>query len=166
MNIRTYIAPALIAGATLLSSSAQAATVTDTLNVQLVIAGTCTVNAGGLLDFGITGSTNNALIYATEDFTVNCTNGLPYTIELDAGASINATAAVREMLNGTEAVKYSLRHTSNTGPLWGDGTNGTTAAPGNGTGGDVTHTVYGEVLIQPSPSNGTYIDSVVVTVVW
>jgi len=169
MNIRNYIIPALLAGAALLSSSAQAAFTDATLNVQLIIAGTCTVTVGGTLDFGTTPSTLGAPIEAQADLTVNCANGIPYTVELDKGIGLNGTVDLREMRgtsNNTQYVSYTLHRDSSAGPLWGDASLNSTLESGTGDGLNQIYTVYGVIPMQMTPANDTYTDTVTVTVFW
>jgi len=167
MNIRTYIAPALLAVAALLSTSAQAATTTGILNVKLDINGTCTMNAGGTVDFGSVGGINGTPLNAQETITVNCTLGTPYQIAIDEGGTVGATVAARKMTGGLGGtVDYTLHQGSYTGTLWGNGTLSTSTLSQNGTGADETITVYGVVPTQVSPANDTYSDIVNLTITW
>jgi len=169
MNIRTYITPALLAGAALLSASAQAAQVDGQVAVTLTLNGTCTTNVnGGTVAFGTHPGTNgNTPLTATNNFTVNCSNGLPYDIEIGPGTTAGTTVGARKMDDGAgNLVNYELRRTSDSGPIWGDGTMGTTYESSTGIGADQPYTIYGVVPQQPSPPNGTYTDTVTVTVIW
>jgi len=161
MNIRTYILPALLAGAAL-PMAAQAAQSTATLHVQLIIAGACNVTTEDV-DFGTLPSIS-AGTSTTGKVKTNCTNGLSYTITLGPGGSGNQEA--RTMTVGSESISYSLRHTSSTGAIWGNGNGNTQTVGGTGTGGEQEHVVYGVVGPQTTPPNGTYVDNLIVTVTW
>lgn len=130
------------------------------------IQAACTVAANDMA-FG-THSQLSAAVNAATSLGVSCTATTPYTVRLDGGTTANDIADRRMGLNGTgpaaQGVAYQLRHTSPNGPLWGDGTSGTSTLSGTGTGGSQTIPVYGRVLPQAVPLPGQYEDTVTVTV--
>ena len=99
---------------------------------------------------------------------MTCTRDTAYTVRMDGGTTANDVADRRMGLNGTgpaaQGVAYQLRHSGPNGPLWGDGTSGTSTLSGTGTGGSQTLPVYGRVLPQAVPLPGRYEDTVTVTV--
>ena len=133
---------------------------------RATIARSCSVAANDL-SFG-SHSQLAAAVTASTSLGVTCTVGTPYTVRMDGGTTANNVADRRMGLNGTgpaaQGVAYQLRHTSPNGPLWGDGTSGTSTLAGTGTGGSQTLRVYGRVLPQAVPLPGQYEDTVTVTV--
>ncbi|MFP7723251.1 Csu type fimbrial protein [Lysobacter sp. A3-1-A15] len=126
----------------------------------------CDISADDL-SFGTRAQLASA-VNANTSLGVSCTVNTPYTVRMDGGTTANNVADRRMGLNGTgpaaQGVAYQLRHTSANGPLWGDGTAGTTTVAGTGTGGSQTLPVYGVVPPQPVPLPGSYQDTVTVTV--
>ncbi|MBZ4037925.1 Csu type fimbrial protein [Novilysobacter selenitireducens] len=137
-----------------------------TVLARATIASSCTVAANDL-SFG-THSQLAAAVNASTSLGVTCSVNTPYTVRMDGGTTANNVADRRMGLNGTgpaaQGVAYQLRHTSPNGPLWGDGTSGTSTLAGTGTGGSQTLPVYGRVLPQAVPLPGQYEDTVTVTV--
>ena len=137
-----------------------------TVLARATIASSCTVAANDLA-FG-THSQLAAAVNASTSLGVTCSVNTPYTVRLDGGTTANNVANRRMGLNGTgpaaQGVAYQLRHTSPNGPLWGDGSAGTSTVAGTGTGGSQTIPVYGRVLPQSVPLPGQYEDTVTVTV--
>ena len=134
--------------------------------VRATVTSSCTIAANNL-SFG-SHSQLAAAVAASTSLGVTCTVGTPYTVRMDGGTTANNVADRRMGLNGTgpaaQGVAYQLRHTSPSGPLWGDGTSGTSTLGGTGTGGSQTLPVYGRVLPQAVPLPGQYEDTVTVTV--
>lgn len=137
-----------------------------TVIAQANVSNSCTVAASDLA-FG-THSHLASAINASTSLGVSCSVGTPYSVRMDGGTTANNVADRRMGRNGTgpaaQGVAYQLRHGSPNGPLWGDGTSGTTALGGTGTGGAQTVPVYGRVLPQAVPLPGRYEDTVTVTV--
>lgn len=141
----------------------------------------CTVNSGS---FGFTvnaTAVNNCTITAspmafadtsiltgnlrsTSTLSVRCVNNNAYQIAL-SGGSVGANVANRQMKNTvtTDLLSYRLSATLD-GPLWGDGTAGTSMVTGTGTGASVPVTVYGRVPAQVTPRPGSYKDTVTATI--
>lgn len=125
----------------------------------------CTIAANDL-SFG-TVTLLAANINATTTLGLSCTNGAAYNVRLNGGTVTGNVAGRRMGLGGTTpgVIDYQLRHTSANGPLWGDGTGGTSVLTGTGTGASQTVTLYGRVPGgQPAPPVGTYSDTVTATV--
>ncbi|GAA0850284.1 Csu type fimbrial protein [Cupriavidus pauculus] len=126
----------------------------------------CNISATPL-DFGAVGllAGNHD---ATSTLTVQCTQGAPYSIALNAGVGSGATVAARRMTRsgGTQMVAYQLFSDANRTQPWGDGTQGTTAVSGTGNGVARTITVYGRVPGQTTPQAGSYADTVTATITY
>lgn len=145
--------------------SAIAPRTTFTSQARARITASCTVNANPL-SFG-TVSLLAANIDATTALGLNCTKDAAWTLRLNGGTVAGNVAARRMGAGGVApgAINYQLRHTGANGPLWGDGTGGTTTLTGTGTGTSQTLTLFGRVPGgQPAPAVGTYSDTVTATV--
>lgn len=131
-----------------------------------------TVNATAVNDCTITASPMafaNASILtgnlrSTSTLSVRCVNNNAYQIALNGG-SVAASVANRKMKNTltTDQLSYRLSATLD-GPLWGDGTAGTSMVTGTGTGASVPLTIYGRVPAQAAPRPGDYKDTVTATI--
>lgn len=167
--MKRILAPAMIAGSCLATGTADAATATTTMPVQMVIAASCTVGST-TLDFGTQTLIDiGANIDATATLTVTCTNDTPYNVALneglhDGGSGINA----RKMQIGatTDRVNYQLYRDAGRTNVWGVTTAGSPdVVSGTGNGDGQAITVYGRVPTgQVNPKIGTYNDTVTVTV--
>jgi spore coat protein U-like protein len=75
--------------------------------------------------------------------------------------------AVRRLTSGANTLNYSLYTSGTYGTVWGDGTSGTAAVSGTGSGASQTFTVYGRIPSgQTSVPTGVYTDTVSVTVTY
>jgi spore coat protein U-like protein len=99
---------------------------------------------------------------ATGAISVTCTSGASYTVALDGGTTGATNPTQRKMAQGAEQITYGLYQNSGRTLPWGD-TSGGYAAAGSGSGLSQNLTVYGRVPAQNTPSAGTYMDTVVVT---
>lgn len=144
-----------------LSVVAQAATKTTTFTVSLTITADCTVSAANLT-FPSSGVLS-ANVDQTSNVSVTCTNTTPYNVGLDKG--VNGANVTSRLLNagGAENVSYALYRDAGRSQNWGE-TIGTDTVSDTGNGSAKTHTVYGRVPTQTSPSPGTYTDTITVTV--
>jgi len=167
MNIRTYALSALLAAA-VLPMAAQAGQSTAQLHVKLVINGSCNISITDV-DFGTVPSIGAGLS-TTGSINVNCTDQLGYNIGIGPGQNSGGDVSARKMsAGGTDEVTYSLRHTSATGDIWGNSASGGTGVSrvsDTGTGAAQEHKVYAAVDPQTTPPNGTYEDTLTVTVSW
>jgi len=98
---------------------------------------------------------------ASAPLSVTCTANSAYQISMNGGASGNPAA--RTMRNGVtgETLGYRVSSTLD-GPVWGDGTGGTTVYSGTGSGGAQNVMMYGLVPRQRAPTPGNYRDTVTV----
>ncbi|MBZ9653492.1 Csu type fimbrial protein [Phyllobacterium lublinensis] len=92
---------------------------------------------------------------------VNCDTKTPYSLKLGWGDQGEAGKS-RNMISGKEKISYNLFRDRQRTQLWGDQA-GNMLANRTGTGSPVEIPVYARVPKQPTPSSGTYMDHVVVT---
>jgi spore coat protein U-like protein len=144
-------------GVSLLATSANA-DVTDNLNLQATITGTCTVNNGADINFGAAILSLSAAVTASTTVDVNCTNTIPYTVGISNGANGNRFLAD----GGGNFIDYELY--SDAGYATRFENIGTSTVGGNGTGAVQTYGIYARIPAQTTPPAGTYTDTVVVSV--
>ncbi len=130
--------------------------------VQATAVNNCTVSASAL-HFG-SGSTLNNAVRSTASLSVQCVNNNGYQIALNGGL-VTANPGARRMKRsgGSQLLAYELSATLD-GPIWGDGSGGTTMVSGVGSGEVVALPVYGRVPVQGAPVPGDYADTVTATV--
>jgi spore coat protein U-like protein len=116
------------------------------------------------MDFGTRTSLTKA-IDASTNFGIVCSKGLPFRIAVDGGLTGSTSPAHRRMTKGDESVDYGLYRDASRVMPWGSELDADTFSS---TGNGITQTipVYGRVHPQPTPSAGTYTDTVVVTVIY
>ncbi len=151
------LVPSLFAPAT----SAQ--TATGSFNVRITIQAECRVNSATDMNFGTAGVIA-ANIDQQSAISVQCTNGTPYNVGLNAGTGTGATVSNRLMTGPAGAtVAYNLyRNTART-LEWGT-TVGTNTLAGTGNGAVQTIPVFGRVAPQTTPAPGVYTDTITITV--
>jgi len=157
---------ALLALALALGSSmpVYAATQATTMPVSLTLVPAVTVSATNLNFGSVVSGTLSATGNAT--INVNATNGLTYTVTLDAG--LYYSAGYRYVRTGaTLGGAYFLYKEAARTTQWGDaGFAGTfssfSGVTGTGSGAAQTLTVYGTTF--PGTTPGTFTDTVTVTV--
>ena len=159
--MKKHLAKLLLAGlaASVMGAAAHAVTATSQFNAQIQIQADCVVSSPNVLDFGAVGLLNSN-VDTTMDFTVECTNGVGYTIALDNGA--NASGTTNRMTNGSEFVSYETYQDAARSTVW----DASSTVASTGTGDPQTFTVYGRVPPQTTPAVGTYTDTVTVTVTY
>lgn len=137
--------------------------VTAPFSVTATVVANCGVSAT-TLDFGATGLLQSH-VDATNTLSVTCTATVPYSISLNGGLSGATDPTQRRMSKGSETVTYGLYQDPARSLPWGE-TIGSNTLAGVGTGLVQGYTIYGRVPAQPTPSPGTYSDTVVVTVTY
>lgn len=156
VNLRAAMVALLVLGS---GGTAMAATSTGTLGVRVVVQPNCTV-ASATLDFGTYVSGQAAVLngFTTVAYS-NCPAGI-LKFELDNGA--NGTTATRRMSNGSSGLlNYGLYKDSARTQNFGQGTNGknvTLTATGSG-----SISVYGSIPATQAVAEGTYTDTVQIT---
>ena len=128
--------------------------------VSAVVPSTCTVTAS-TLDFGTPTGLLGTNVDATTRVLTTCTLGTPYQIGLDNGT--HASGPLRRMQKGSETIGYALYRDSSRSLRWGNTLNvDTVTGVGNALAQGTT--VYGRVAPQPTPSPGTYTDTITVNI--
>jgi spore coat protein U-like protein len=162
-SISAAIALALAAG------GAQAATKSDTFNVNASVAKNCLVDA---TDLNFAAYDGTALVDATSTVSAKCTKGTTFAFSLDGGSTGGGTISQR-LLDGAvsaDTLQYNLYTDASRSTLWGDGTTGVTVSDtGTGMANWIAKTVYGRI-----PDNATnqaaapddYSDVITVTVTY
>ncbi|MDB5974174.1 MAG: spore Coat Protein domain protein [Nevskia sp.] len=159
------LAATFAAGVASFSAEAGTSPQYSTFLVSLTVEKDCTITAGNTLDFGTaTSSLITTAIPGTTTFSVTCTNTTSYILALDKGDTTGSTITNRLLLGGTTAATVPYQLYTDTGTVWGDGTNGSTVS-GVGTGRAQTVTVNGKALSTGSmPAPDTYTSTETVTV--
>jgi spore coat protein U-like protein len=150
-----------------LAGTAQGATKSSTFQVTATVSKNCVMSAAAL-NLGTFDGTND--LTASSNITVNCTNGTPFTVDLDKGSG---TFAMRTLKAGTDVLNYNL-YTANTyATVWGDATGTTGHVTGTGTGMGApqtqTLTVFGRLRAVDNTgsfSAGTYTDTITATITY
>jgi spore coat protein U-like protein len=163
MNLTGFLAAATLAAC--ISTSAMAATDTDTFDVTLTIVAACEVTADNDMAFG-TQNFLDVAIDATADFTIQCTDSTVGTISLDQGLGTGGSYTDRFMENGAEQIEYGLYTDAARSSYWGDGSLGSTTVVHTGTGAETTLTIYGRTTSGQGPPAGSYSDTITVTVTY
>lgn len=152
------------------ASNARAATATTQFQVRIVITESCDIQAVAAsdVDFGTFARSSGAPADAQGTLQLNCTQGTPYSIGLDAGANPTSTAAAadnRRMTDGnSNYVAYGLYRDTARQQFWGD-VIGTNTLSGTGTASNQAIPVYGRAPSTNAPA-GSYVDTVVATVTY
>lgn len=150
MNRR--FAAALAVAAMLCAGSAHAITQTNNMNVDMSVytPTTCTISAGGTMDFG-TYLTNSATgPTAQTNVIVACTANRAYNLYPDNG--LHYVSNYRTVADaGTNRIPYYLYKDASLVPEW----NSSNRYYGTGTGVSETFPVYGYLGWGALPSNGT-----------
>ncbi len=147
-----------------LARQSDAASVTSTFTVQMTVTSSCVINSAATLNFGSHGVLVSN-VDGTSTLRVQCTNGTPYNIGLNAGTGSGATVAVRKMTHGSVTINYSLYRDNGRTTVWGN-TVGTNTVAGTGNGAAQSYTVYGRVPPQSTPAAATYTDTITVSVTY
>lgn len=132
--------------------------------VQATVVPQCFVSASPL-NFGSNVGLLTSAVNATTTLGVQCSNGTPYNVGLDAGLNGGGNISARKMILGANSVAYQLYQNSARTAPWGN-TLGTNTVAGTGNGNSQGLTVYGSVPVQPTPPAGTYSDTIVVAVTY
>jgi spore coat protein U-like protein len=134
----------------------------------------CTVSAGALA-FGVYPANSAAPVTATGTFSVTCTatgSGsatVSGTLSLSTGSS--GQFATRTMRAGTSVLDYNIYVTPAYSQIFGDGTAGTYELTESGTvtAGQIYQVggaLYGRIPARQDVAPGSYVDTIVMTVVY
>ncbi len=136
--------------------SVNAATVNDTFDSTIILQDDCDIVTLNDLDFGTHGLIT-ANIDSSSTLSVQCTIGTTYDIGLNFGVN-----GFRRMATGGNTIFYDLYQDASRTTWWDPFPFG--AVGGTGTGSPQPYTIYGRVFNQATPPNGTYTDTITVTV--
>jgi spore coat protein U-like protein len=118
-------------------------------------AAQCGVSSSNIQFGNFTGAT----IHITGTLTLNCPNGAPYQVSLDAGTGSGATITTRSMTGpGSVLLGYQLFRDSAYTTNWGN-TSGTGWVTGTGTGSNQNLTIYAQLPANVYAPTGSYTDS-------
>lgn len=141
--------------------AAGAATSTSNFQVSATVSSSCSMSTSNL-SFGTYDPL--ALVAATGTTTVSVTCNLttPYALKLDGGSTASSISS-RAMTDGAgHNLSYQLYTSALHTTVWGDGTTGSTVT-GVGTGLAIPSVVYGQISTGQNVPNGTYNDTIAVT---
>jgi spore coat protein U-like protein len=138
-------------------------TATGSLTVSAGIGTSCTVGNTGV-NFGTIVTTS--AVTTTGSLNVNCSNGLPYSLDLDPGVNPAAANANRQLANGANRLAYNIYTTNTFIQVWGSTMAGGTSQSFTGTGANQSITAYLKIPIQAAPPAGIYTDTVTITAVF
>jgi len=127
--MKTLIASLLVAGAFGVATS-DAANTSGQFNVNMTLTSTCSLSAVTAVDFAYTSLQGGVANGTNGNFTVTCTNSLPYTFGLQSGtgAATPPGAATITVTDNAVNLQYVL---------------GTSAAGGTGNGAAQAYNVTG-----------------------
>ncbi|MDO9135882.1 spore coat U domain-containing protein [Hydrogenophaga sp.] len=125
------------------------------------VPSTCTITNVAPLQFGSVSGLIQANVDQSTTLNFTCTGRTAWQVSLDNG--LHASGQTRRMQMGTSHVSYELYRDDARTQRWGNTPN-TDTAPGTGTGGSQSLTVYGRVPQPQSVTPGAYADTVLVTI--
>jgi spore coat protein U-like protein len=136
---------------------------TFSFKAQATVTNNCFINTQ-TLSFGASNRVLTSAVRTAGALSVQCTANNPYLIALNGG-TVSGNPAARQMRNTVtgEKIGYEISGTLD-GPLWGDGSAGTSMVGGTGSGAVQTVRIYGRVPAQRTPSPGSYRDTVTATI--
>jgi spore coat protein U-like protein len=145
------------------AGAAQAQTSTSNFNVTASVQNACTISAADLL-FGVYSSISGADKDGTSTLQVRCTLSASYSVALNAGTTVGGTIPARLLTSGSTTLGYNLYTTNGRTTVWGDGTGGSAAVAGTGTGLTQNLTVYGRIAGSQNLAAGSFSDVVTATI--
>lgn len=169
-----FVKYALAAGSLAVAGAANAATATTTFQVTATVLARCAVSATALNFGSYNPGAGNVDVSATNNITVNCTRGTPYTVGLNAGLAPAATVTNRRMRSAAtpaEELAYALYTTAGRTINWGDTVpNGAQTGTGAGFATAANFTVHGRIPDSAANQNAAvaadYADTITVTVTY
>lgn len=131
-----------------------------TFQAVATVAPMCQLQKPADLNFG-TRSNLDAVTDAMTNINLTCTRAASYSVELDRGLNNQGVNRNMRLNTGTAIVNYELYRDPARSQVWRTGNN---ALTGTGTGAVQALTVYGRVPTQATPAQGSFTDTVTVTV--
>jgi spore coat protein U-like protein len=164
---KLLVSLAALAAGVLAGAPAFAATATASLTISATVPGACAVSTAPV-SFG--NYTGTAQVTANGSVTVNCTVDQAYSVELNAGLGGGTTRQMNKTTDATKHLPYELYKDAAFANPWG----GTAYAVGGasamgslaGSGADQIYPVYGRILTGLPVSQGSFQDTVTVTVLY
>ena len=157
-----YVRTLLPLFATLSAGAAQAATSTSTFQVTAAVLSTCQVNSSNI-DFCSYDPLAATALSSTGNIQVTCTLSTPYSIGFNAGSG--DSTSTRKMRSGSQSLNYALFRDAGRTLNLGD-TIGSDTLSGVGTGLAIAHTIYAYLPAGQVVANGSYSDTITVTVTY
>ena len=153
--------------AAIVTSGAQATTVTSSFAVTANLLPTCTIDSVLTYNFGTIGGTSSLIQnFTPSPVLVTCSNGLPYSVTLGSANAGGPTGF--QMVNAGKLMAYSLFANSFGNPQWDATAGGTFSA--NGAGAQQNISMYGLIPVQTPPvggwPTGSYNDTVLMTLTY
>jgi spore coat protein U-like protein len=135
---------------------------TSQSTISANVAKACSISANPLA-FGVYAGSR---VTSTTTLTVTCTNTTTYNVGLDAGQSSGATVTNRSMTGPSSALlNYALFSNAGLSINWGN-TVGTDTVAGTGSGATQSLTVYGQIPAGQYVAQGSYADTITVTITY
>jgi spore coat protein U-like protein len=138
-------------------------TSTGTLTVTAGVGTVCTVGNSGI-NFGTI--TTSSAVTITGNVNVNCSNGLPFSLDLDPGLNPATANANRQLASGANRLAYNIYTTNTFITVWGSSMAGGTSQSFTGTGANQSISAFLKIPIQAAPPAGLYSDTVTITAVF
>jgi len=149
----------------LLSLNMQAATETTSFTVTATVTDVCQSLTAANIDFGSYNPLSASNTDASGNIQVTCTDNTSYSISLSAGGS--GTYNTRQLNDGgANNLSYNLYTNSAYSTIWGDGSGSTSTVNETGIGSVTSTTVYARLPGSQSTPNGSYYDTINVTVTY
>ena len=164
------IVSAMVTGSAALSVYTHAGSSTSTMNVNVSVGHSCSMDSSPMAFGAYDGIVANAsaALEATATIVSTCTSGAAALITLNAGASAgsgSADAPVRRMTAGAgKYLVYQVYSDVARGAVWGNAS--PTGVALTGTGVSQTLTAYGRVLAAQPAAQGVYRDQLSVTITY
>jgi spore coat protein U-like protein len=146
-----------------LPQPAAAATANATLTVSANVIESCTVT-NGTLSFGDYAPTGTGAVDQSGTFSVACTKGTDATVGLGDGS--NFLSGARRMTNGSEFLTYELYKESGRTNVWGNTGGALVTLAAASSNAAQTLTVYGRIPAGQDVGQGSFGDSVQITVTY
>lgn len=156
----------VVAGLSFIASGAgHAASSNTTFQVTALVSSSCSMSAG-TLDFGTYDPLSLTDKTGTSTISVTCNLLAPYTLKLNTGTATPASFTGRKMNDGgSNLLAYQLFTSVAHLNVFGDGTSTTSTVTGTGLGPlvPVANVVYGNIVAGQNVPNGSYADTITVT---
>lgn len=145
---------------------------TGSFNVTANVARSCSITGTSNVAFGTYDPADanfSTPLDASGSVTIRCTKNTTYDIALGQGANAapgsTCVAPLRRMASGSERLSYGLFSDAGRTTTWGcDASNDVTNTETTGPSSPDTVTVYGRIPAGQDVADGSYSDTVVVTV--